>query len=322
MNKRISALCFSVLLASTVMIRAGKTPICDSGASDQSSVREAIDEEGFLPIHQMVDEGRLDIVKVLLARNKDYAVAPYRKGEHTYYPLEFYGASQTPVDAIADELCKAGASAKQVNLMVVLWNTNTKNADQVFNKLRALGVSTCAADKNGQTPLMIALQKGYERIASTLITEQDSPTLVDNQGATLLHYAALGGMHRLLKPITERYAISVNAVDNEDIGGDTPLHIAVRPWKEDTVAVLRSLGAQDIKNKQGQTPRDLVLETLSFIATQTRDGKVSVDIRRKDDAARRRDHARDSIAARRRDDAGGSMIRPWDGSDDDSDDDN
>ena len=218
------------------------------------------DKKGWLPIHLAVMGGMLNAVKLLLAQNKGYAVAPLvidnKNGKSTLCMLSLYGSSPKPVDAIADELCKAGASAEQVNLGAVLATAKPENGDQVFSKLRALGASTEAANVEGRTPLMAALARKHEKIASTLIAEQDSPKKVDNEGSTLLHFAAAGGMHTFIKTIVEKYAISVNAADND---GDTPLHAASMHGNKEAAAVLRTLGAQEMKNKKGNTPADLAL---------------------------------------------------------------
>jgi ankyrin repeat protein len=210
------------------------------------------DKKGCLPIHMAVMGGMLNTVKLLLAQNKNYAVAPLTIKNSQALPLELYSMGKNPVDAMADELCKAGASAEQVNLTAVV--LNAKKAEQVFEKLRALGASIDTEDTHGQTPLMGALAKGHETIASTLLEEQSSPKAASHEGVTLLHYAAMGGMSRFFQTIVTKYGISVDAVDQN---GDTPLHAAAYCGKKEAAAALRALGAKEIANKKGDTPTDI-----------------------------------------------------------------
>jgi|GEM_PF-1316661 ankyrin repeat protein len=249
----------------TLLMESLQRSNCDKGMAPfllkHGAHGDIADKDGYLPIHLAVKGGMLHTVKLLLAQNKGYAVAPLvvkndSGGKTELSPLELYGTSHTPVDAIADELCKMGASAAQINLTTTLFNANPENADQVFNKLRTLGATDTPNDV-GQTSLMAALARGYEQVTATLMAEQDSPQTADSEGTTLLHFAAWGGAQKtLLSKIITKYAISVNAVDK---GGDTALHAAARQGKKDTVAALKALGAQELKNNKGEMPRDLAL---------------------------------------------------------------
>jgi len=184
-------------------------------------------KKGWLPIHGAVMKGLFRVVTMILQQNKNCAVAPGTliiAGETIeIVPLELYSIPEYPDDQIADALVKAGASAEKVDLGRVLLNMQKHYCiDRVFNKLRALGVCTTTVNKLGQTPLMIALSRGFESIATQLIKEQDSPKTEDNQKTTLLHFAAKGNLSTLVKTIVTKYGISVDAIDKK---GDTPFTI-------------------------------------------------------------------------------------------------
>jgi len=185
-------------------------------------------KKGWLPIHGAVMKGLFSVVTMILQQNKDCAVTPATltvAGDNIeIVPLELYSIPQHPDARIADELVKAGASAEKVDLGRVLLNIKSKDcADTVFKKLRALRVCTTTVNKLGQTPLMIALSKGFESVAKQLMDEQDSPKTEDNQKTTLLHFAAKGNLFKLVNTIVTKYGISVDAVDKK---GDTPFTIA------------------------------------------------------------------------------------------------
>jgi len=246
----------------TLLMESVQKPSYDQGMAYQllqnGARGDIANKKGYLPIHLAVACGMLNTVKLLLAQNTNYAIAPIKKdterGAIQFCPLTLYCVGPKPVDAIADELYQAGATVEGLNLAEVLINVeDDEDAHQVFDKLCELGVSTETPTKLGQTPLMIALSRNFEDIASRLIDEQDSPKEKDNDGFTLLHFAAAGGARAsMLKTIIDKYNISVDVVDDY---GATPLDEARFNGQDDTIAALLELGAD--ANKKRKEPENL-----------------------------------------------------------------
>ena len=80
-------------------------------------------------------------------------------------------------------------------------------------------------DSDGNTPLALAVEKGWDEVVLPLVREFDyNPATKGSNGRSLLHSAALGGGSTLFKVLIEDYHCDLNALDNSD---NTPLTLAM-----------------------------------------------------------------------------------------------
>ncbi|XP_051134397.1 ankyrin repeat domain-containing protein EMB506, chloroplastic [Andrographis paniculata] len=111
-------------------------------------------------------------------------------------------------------------------------------------------------DKDGLTPLHLAVIGKREAVISHLLRKGANPKAKDQDGATPLHYAAQVGALQTVKLLI-KYKANVNAADNE---GWTPLHVAMQTRNRDIVKVLLVNGADRIlRNQAGNTALDLAM---------------------------------------------------------------
>ena len=73
--------------------------------------------------------------------------------------------------------------------------------DIIIEKLLSLGLDLDSRSSDGETPLMIAACEDRLDAFSVLIERKSDPTLKDNNGKTLLHYAAQGGNHVIIEKL-------------------------------------------------------------------------------------------------------------------------
>ncbi len=106
----------------------------------------------------------------------------------------------------------------------------------------------------GQTPLLLACQRGDERSAALLLRAGANPNIQSADGSPL-HVAAAAGHAALLRLLVEAGAF-VNAADTS---GDTALHWAVREERREAVALLAALPSANLSatNEDGETPLEL-----------------------------------------------------------------
>eukprot|EP00933_Yihiella_yeosuensis_P020509 TRINITY_DN16429_c0_g3_i2.p1 TRINITY_DN16429_c0_g3~~TRINITY_DN16429_c0_g3_i2.p1 ORF type:complete len:118 (-),score=22.96 TRINITY_DN16429_c0_g3_i2:287-640(-) len=91
-----------------------------------------------------------------------------------------------------------------------------------------------AADKNGTTPLLVAIRKGHEDVAQTLIAHGASVNKAGNWGFTPLMYAAIFGQRNLAA------VLLANGADPrpKDVRGDTALDHAVGERQPDIAQMI------------------------------------------------------------------------------------
>ena len=71
----------------------------------------------------------------------------------------------------------------------------------IIVRLLSLGLDIDSRSTNGATPLMIAALCGRLDAFSVLIERKSDPTLKDNNGWTLLHYAAKDGNNVIIEKL-------------------------------------------------------------------------------------------------------------------------
>jgi len=180
------------------------------------------DSAGFSPLHYAAMEGRILVLRHLLATSAP--VDSHRPGRAT--PL-CYAVSSGQVEAV-QLLISNGA------------NVNVKN-------------------ESGESLLAVAVSRNCPNIAEMLINNGAVVNVTDRKGYTPLHYAArqnLGEIADLL--ISKGAKINTGTLLSGGSGlyaGDTPLHLAVAFNAGEAVELLVNRGAKlNIKNKGGMTP--------------------------------------------------------------------
>jgi ankyrin repeat protein len=125
-----------------------------------------------------------------------------------------------PKDAIAFNGTPLHA-AIELNALYLPTSTKLPMVEQLLKH----GATVDARNFCGQTPLMLAVKRGYVHIAEVLLAAGASVSAVRSEsGSTALHYAATCNDADTLKLLLEKGA----DVTAEDADGDLPLHVACR----------------------------------------------------------------------------------------------
>ncbi len=123
--------------------------------------------------------------------------------------------------------------------------------------LRALleyGLDPMQPDNAGELPLAAAVRCGNLSVAGCLLAITTDPaSVVDNEGASLLHKAAWGDLSPVAAALIEQYGVSVECRDN---AGRTALHIAAYQGSCKVLKYLLTGKSADINatDLEGRTP--------------------------------------------------------------------
>lgn len=104
---------------------------------------------------------------------------------------------------------------------------------------------------NGDVPFLLAVEKGDKITAKTLLDAGASVDARNRQGQSAIFIAAQKGQPHLIEMLTEQYHAPVNITDNN---GDIPIFITVRKgYAASTRALIKAKASLLTKDKNGQT---------------------------------------------------------------------
>ena len=177
------------------------------------------DSQGSTPLHEAIRYGNLDIAKLLLKNGANVnakdkigktpimIVPPQKKIEETYKLLISYKADLTQKDMYGDTVLHTASMLKINPELMALF---TKN-----------GADVNARNKEGVTPLQIAIQKKEAQTIKLLTTNGANIHSVNKNKETPLTLA--------LNSDNDIFEATVNSnnIISQDAEGNTPLHIAI-----------------------------------------------------------------------------------------------
>uniref|UniRef100_A0ABD2XM39 Uncharacterized protein n=1 Tax=Trichogramma kaykai TaxID=54128 RepID=A0ABD2XM39_9HYME len=197
--------------------------------SVQVNVRDSL---GNTPLHLAVKNGFLKSFEILLRRGAD--------------PNSANQEGSTPLHLIAT----ATYSYKLVEIF--------------FKIAKVIGkpVWVNVQDKEGNTPLHLAIRHGNKRTSGILLENGANPNLADKDGCTALHLISNTRRYEAMKQFFEtidktQQTVQLDARDNK---GWTPLHMTLHSGSKKKFLMLLKRGADpNVTNQDGQTLLSLAL---------------------------------------------------------------
>ncbi|GFO25172.1 transient receptor potential cation channel subfamily a member 1 [Plakobranchus ocellatus] len=112
-------------------------------------------------------------------------------------------------------------------------------------------------DGSGLTALHIAAQNGHTKVIQLLL-QRGAVVNKDNEDNTPLHHAASEGWTHSMRVLI---GVKSNLLNSVNADGETALHIAAKNGQTSATTLLLTLGATFLKNNQGETFFDHVIQS-------------------------------------------------------------
>lgn len=197
---------------------SGDVPAVESFLAREPKLASCKDADQRTPLHWACAGGRLDVVRLLLARPDTSGSVNFRD------------------DAGYNPLISAAANGNK----------------EIVELLLASGADANVENEQGCIPLHY--HKGKSHIIDVLLPVTKDLDARDVSGVTALHRAAGPGYG----DATQRLLAAGANVNVTDKMGNTPLHYACEEGRADIVSMLLENGARsDIKNREGKTASQL-----------------------------------------------------------------
>ena len=220
---------------------------------------DALDDQHITPLIAASDEGHETVVRVLLDFGAIIDLSDGKQGG----PLDY--ATRGGHEDVVRLLIEQGANIEAHNTYgnsTALHTACVNARNEVVLLLLEHNARIDARNRNGHTPLYLAIHNNHKATAMLLIEKGADTKARAQTGESLLHIAASQGHVELVSLLLSRGA-SINArVGRMELGawnyrGETPLHWASAGGHEEVVRLLVEKGAHiPTKDKQGWTAED------------------------------------------------------------------
>lgn len=158
-----------------------------------------------------------------------------------------------------------GQCDKESGKNLLHWDIE-KNKGSVLSDLVSRGVCRNTKDKDGNTPLHLAIKKSYDIEKLSVLTTDANKDIQNTARETPLHLAILHNNSKtsenseVSKSIVAKFATSTN-INMRDNDGNTALHYALLARNVDIIKNLVEKGARlDVVNNAGKTAKSIVEE--------------------------------------------------------------
>lgn len=124
------------------------------------------------------------------------------------------------------------------------------NLEAIKSLMNSDKSSTCyMLDNWGMSALHIAAYKGHIKVMEELMRcRPDTCECRNSKDQTILHVAVLGAQSHVVKYILDQTDQLTRLIDQEDIEGNTPLHLAVIHQNQEIKTMLMSRGCRSVDN--------------------------------------------------------------------------
>ena len=214
----------------------------------------ALDADMQTPLMLALATNQEDMIRSLLALNVN--VANVGKNGLTALHLaplcSFSGAADQLIAQGAVPLAKDSTGLIPLHYAAVIGNCEMIDVLAPYSSIDGMKVDIPSYD--GFTPLHFAVQEGKLNVVKHLLNVGANPLVIDNNGLTSLHHAAIRGDVDALKALTDNSALE-SGINWEDNQGKTPLYYAAVNGRNEAKDFLMAKGGIVYQKEQGELQR-------------------------------------------------------------------
>lgn len=207
----------------------------------------AVDEQGFAPIHYVCKKGYRDIVKLLVAKDADVNII----SNQSITPLHMAATSGNKeiIRILADAGADIDATDREGKTALVYAVCAGKA--EAAKYLIGIGADTSVKDNQGRSAFDYANSLGLVQLMESM--SGGNGDNADSFGNTPLHHACYNNQGEMVKAILDKGDIDINAHNDKKL---TPLYIAVTQNNNIMIAELLIEAGADVNcsNNEGRTP--------------------------------------------------------------------
>ncbi|GAB9471442.1 Tkl protein kinase [Globisporangium polare] len=197
---------------------------------------DALNADCMTPLCRATEGGHLQIVRLLLERGATVDLV-----DHEGDSALLNAASYNYVE-IAQELLTRGAAIDLLNannFTALCYAATIVDSVDAVQLLLARGADPNIPDDQGNTPLLVASERGHFATVAALLDEGADYCCVDNEGQSALFIASMNGHLDVVKILLDRGA----DIEQATLSGATPLFTAAGNGCLDVVNLLLDRGA-------------------------------------------------------------------------------
>jgi len=247
--------------------------------------------DDYTPLLYAIDKGYNNIAKLLIAKNISVLSGVYNG--NTPLLLAIDKQDVNTVKEILNKLPNGDPLLSRTNksfqtpLLLAIEKGNPQIIQAILDKKVSLTDRQIGTDKKGNTPLLAALRKKNEKTSKKILEDKSTLHVIDKDGYTPLLLAIENGLSDTLITQLIEKNIALVIRKGADGKGDTPLLLTIKKSREKIALTLieqfpkvfyiKSTGLGD-KDSNGKTPLQLAIEMdMKKVAEKLIDAKAEIN---------------------------------------------
>ncbi|XP_013607471.1 PREDICTED: uncharacterized protein LOC106314072 [Brassica oleracea var. oleracea] len=217
-------------------------------------------KDGISPLYLAVLAGNVSLVNAMLnVQGKNSDLASQLEGRKSLVHAALKAKNTNVLDVILNEdPCllnerdEDGRTCLSAGASVGFYKGVCKLLDRSTS-------SVFESDDDGSFPIHIAVEKGHVDVVKELLKRcPDSIEQLNQEGQNVLHIAAKSGKAvSFLMGYIKRLGTKNHLIKEQDVNGNTPLHLATINWRPRTTFAMTNPKILNIQNKDGLRPLDI-----------------------------------------------------------------
>ncbi|XP_013645582.2 protein ACCELERATED CELL DEATH 6-like [Brassica napus] len=243
---------------SSFQTRLMETAACLVNASQHVSF--LANKDGISPLYLAVLAGNVSLVNAMLnVQGKTSDLASQLEGRKSLVHAALKAKTTDVLDIILNEdPCllnerdEDGRTCLSAGASVGFYKGVCKLLDRSTS-------SVFECDDDGSFPIHIAVEKGHVDVVKEILKRcPDSIEQLNKEGQNVLHIAAKSGKAvSFLMGYIKRLGTKNHLIKEQDVNGNTPLHLATINWRPRTTFAMTNPKILNIQNKDGLRPLDI-----------------------------------------------------------------